>query len=189
MRFEEMGKEDNHLFGYIPASDLQWLYENTTCPITKVWALGWLTDPFGDKFVKLPTPNISESAFRKSRRILRDAEKFEFEIKKNSKDPRKTEYWNVKNTRGKKSTTNATYNTHTKNGRRSKQYREFLKSDYWQDVRNKVLTRDNHTCQKCNSVRSLQVHHLSYLHHRDELNHLEDLITVCRECHRKLHHR
>lgn len=66
-------------------------------------------------------------------------------------------------------------------------YADFLNSDYWRQVRQAVLARDQHQCQKCGEVKALQVHHLTYKHHRNELNHLEDLMTVCESCHSAIH--
>lgn len=66
-------------------------------------------------------------------------------------------------------------------------YQDFLKSDYWGEVRSQVLHRDSNVCQQCGAKTNLQVHHLSYDHHGDELNHLDDLTTLCRVCHSKVH--
>jgi 5-methylcytosine-specific restriction endonuclease McrA len=66
-------------------------------------------------------------------------------------------------------------------------YPEFLKSDYWRKVRNKVLERDGYKCKLCGSVDNLVVHHKTYKNHNNELKHLEDLVTVCNYCHHKIH--
>ncbi len=66
-------------------------------------------------------------------------------------------------------------------------YKAFLKTDYWKSVRIKVFLRDNKTCQKCGSKKKLEAHHLTYKHHRNEMKYLEDLITLCRDCHEKEH--
>ena len=53
-------------------------------------------------------------------------------------------------------------------------------------LRQEVLKRDNHMCQLCNSTdKKLDVHHIIpiSLKGRDVL---ENLISVCRFCHRKL---
>jgi hypothetical protein len=69
-------------------------------------------------------------------------------------------------------------------------YDEFLRSGYWADVRAKVLNRDGHRCQGCGATKGLQVHHAyGYAHHGDEARHLEELVTVCRACHRRQHGR
>jgi hypothetical protein len=68
-------------------------------------------------------------------------------------------------------------------------YDEFLRSGYWADVRAKVLERDGHRCQGCGATKGLQVHHHTYAHHGDEARHLEDLVSVCRACHRRQHGR
>ena len=66
-------------------------------------------------------------------------------------------------------------------------YKAFLKTDYWKAVRVKVFLRDSKTCQRCGSKKKLEAHHLTYKHHRNEMKHLEDLITLCRDCHKKEH--
>jgi len=66
-------------------------------------------------------------------------------------------------------------------------YKEFLESKYWAKVRKTVLKRDNFECIVCHSKTNLQVHHSSYNHHGFEHKHLEDLSTVCTECHRIVH--
>lgn len=68
-----------------------------------------------------------------------------------------------------------------------KNYKQFLKTEYWYNVRELVLNRDNNKCTKCSSDYNLQVHHTTYKNHMNELEHLEDLITLCRPCHEKEH--
>ena len=48
-----------------------------------------------------------------------------------------------------------------------------------------VRQRDNFTCQKCNNKKSLIVHHID---ENTQNNSLENLVTLCRSCHGKLHH-
>lgn len=66
-------------------------------------------------------------------------------------------------------------------------YSSFLNSEYWRQVKTKILDRDNRTCQECGSQESLHVHHLTYEHQGQELDYLDDLKTVCSSCHRKIH--
>jgi len=68
----------------------------------------------------------------------------------------------------------------------NKSYSSFLKSAYWSKVRLTVLKRDNYTCI-CGEKKYLQVHHKTYKNHFNEHKHLEDLITLCRNCHKKEH--
>jgi len=69
----------------------------------------------------------------------------------------------------------------------NKEYSEFLKSEYWEQVRNIVLKRDGYKCTKCKNKKPLHVHHLTYVHHGEELLYLEDLITLCENCHNEVH--
>ena len=53
-------------------------------------------------------------------------------------------------------------------------------------LRHSVLKRDSWRCQRCGSLRNLDVHHVrrrSALGDDTETN----LITLCRDCHRMLH--
>jgi 5-methylcytosine-specific restriction endonuclease McrA len=72
-----------------------------------------------------------------------------------------------------------------KRGRKSN-YAHSLNSEYWKEVRQKILARDR-KCVKCGSVLFLEVHHKTYIHKGDELEYLEDLILLCSNCHQKEH--
>jgi Zn ribbon nucleic-acid-binding protein len=64
-------------------------------------------------------------------------------------------------------------------------YNNHLKSERWREIRKEVLDRDKHTCQKCNSEKATDVHHLSYKNLGNEP--LDDLISYCRDCHENVH--
>lgn len=70
---------------------------------------------------------------------------------------------------------------------RGKSYKEFLKSDYWHWIRAQVLTRDKHKCILCPETKGLEVHHQTYRHHFKEHKHLDDLTTLCGDCHQEVH--
>ncbi len=66
-------------------------------------------------------------------------------------------------------------------------YKEFLQTDYWQkEVRPKIIERDKR-CRTCGTNENLEVHHISYEHRGDDLNHMEDLTLLCRDCHQIIH--
>ena len=68
---------------------------------------------------------------------------------------------------------------------RSQFYKEYLKSESWQIKRKQVLRRDKR-CRICGSNNvQLHVHHLSYKNLGNEP--LEDLVTLCYECHYYIH--
>ncbi|GEQ87434.1 hypothetical protein ULMS_29420 [Patiriisocius marinistellae] len=73
------------------------------------------------------------------------------------------------------------------NNRNSKQYKyyEYLTSHKWKELREKVKLRDNFLCQECKSEKAEEVHHLTYENIFNEK--LSDLISVCSDCHKKLH--
>ena len=70
--------------------------------------------------------------------------------------------------------------------RLSREYLDYIASPAWRNVRSLVLKRDNARCRDCGS-KSLHndVHHLTYI--RLGTERLDDLITLCRECHNKRH--
>ena len=75
-------------------------------------------------------------------------------------------------------------------------YKDFLKSTYWHKVRHakfNQLRRQQKTqspfCQLCHSRHRLEMHHNTYAHRGDELNHLEDLTLLCHDCHDWHHNR
>ena len=61
----------------------------------------------------------------------------------------------------------------------------YLKSKEWKEKRKKVLQRDNYRCKKCGSKTNLHIHHISYKNIGKEP--LDDLVTLCDNCHKKLH--
>lgn len=64
-------------------------------------------------------------------------------------------------------------------------YTAYLKSEEWLLKREYRMNIDNNRCYVCNSDYILQVHHMHYKNVGDEF--MEDLITVCINCHQKLH--
>ena len=71
------------------------------------------------------------------------------------------------------------------NAYRSMPYAEYLKTDHWFEMRNRMVQRTNFRCQLCNKSEHLEVHHNNYEGLGDER--LEDLIVLCSECHGKFH--
>lgn len=69
----------------------------------------------------------------------------------------------------------------------SDKYADYLQSDYWQKVSAAVKKRGGYRCQVCNSQHDLQAHHRTYDHRGKELDHLDDLICMCRRCHGIFH--
>lgn len=65
-------------------------------------------------------------------------------------------------------------------------YKEYMASPEWKEVREQRKEIDDYKCVMCGSESNLQVHHQHYGNVGCE--HMDDLITVCYECHRKIHH-
>lgn len=64
-------------------------------------------------------------------------------------------------------------------------YNDYMASDMWQDIRERVFRRDEYKCRKCGTAKNLCVHHITYEHLGYEKG--ADLITLCKECHKKVH--
>lgn len=64
-------------------------------------------------------------------------------------------------------------------------YAEYLRTQHWRTLRQKRIDADGGVCALCGSPMGLQVHHLTYeaLGKED----ICDLITLCFECHGKVH--
>ena len=64
-------------------------------------------------------------------------------------------------------------------------YHDYIKSDKWKTKRLECLKRDNYQCQKCGTAINLVIHHSTY----DRLGNedMGDLVTLCKDCHKKVH--
>jgi 5-methylcytosine-specific restriction endonuclease McrA len=63
----------------------------------------------------------------------------------------------------------------------------FYDSIEWEEIKKKILKRDNYLCQFCGSHKKLEVHHILPFSLFPELRLTEwNLITVCQTCHKKL---
>lgn len=75
-----------------------------------------------------------------------------------------------------------------------KDFLDSYRSTLWQEKKNKILTRDNYTCAICGKHGDehtlMHVHHLTYKncknHHAWDCPD-EDLVTLCEDCHAKVH--
>jgi len=67
-------------------------------------------------------------------------------------------------------------------------YSQFLLTGYWNAIRSQKKKIEN-GCQNCGSHKNLEVHHLTYINHGNEHNHLDDLKVLCTECHAKEHNK
>ena len=74
-------------------------------------------------------------------------------------------------------------------------YKEYLESEHWKKLREKVKQRDGYQCQDCGATpeelaqidaAGLEVHHKFYDHLLME-EEIDDCITLCNFCHRDRH--
>lgn len=64
-------------------------------------------------------------------------------------------------------------------------YTYYLQSEDWKIKREQVLIRDKYRCRVCKVNKQLEAHHLTYEHIFQEF--LYELITLCGDCHGRLH--
>lgn len=64
-------------------------------------------------------------------------------------------------------------------------YDDYLRSPEWKALRQRVIERDGAECVICGSRNNLRVHHTSYEKGVDEEG--DNLVTLCEECHKKVH--
>jgi hypothetical protein len=68
---------------------------------------------------------------------------------------------------------------------RSIPYKDYLRTDHWQEVRHTALERAEGRCQVCNSKERLHTHHRTYKRRGEEWP--TDVIVLCADCHRMFH--
>ena len=66
------------------------------------------------------------------------------------------------------------------------EYEAYLHSSEWQELREQAMKRDGWQCRMCGTGKNLRVHHVNYEHVGTEQE-LEDLLTLCDDCHQKVH--
>ncbi|MFA5636906.1 MAG: HNH endonuclease [Anaerovoracaceae bacterium] len=65
------------------------------------------------------------------------------------------------------------------------EYKAYLQSDEWKRIRTRIRRRARGRCERCGVNVRDDIHHTTYERVGDER--LEDLVAVCRHCHRYLH--
>jgi len=64
-------------------------------------------------------------------------------------------------------------------------YDAYMHSREWCEVRQKRLKKDGYRCALCGTTEHLEVHHLTY--ERLGRERIDDLITLCKTCHKQAH--
>jgi 5-methylcytosine-specific restriction endonuclease McrA len=64
-------------------------------------------------------------------------------------------------------------------------YQDYLNSDLWNGIRNAVMDRDSRTCGICRQTAN-HVHHFSYTQSVLLGLELDQLVSLCTQCHRRL---
>jgi len=64
-------------------------------------------------------------------------------------------------------------------------YSNYLSSESWKNKRKEILKRDSYICQGCLTENATEVHHITYNNIGDEL--YFQLISLCSDCHAKVH--
>ena len=98
------------------------------------------------------------------------------------------EQLNLKKTKKKFSKVNNKKNTKLKKFNYKLQYKQQLETPQWKMKRSLILKRDSFKCVLCDSKQELQVHHIRYIDGKQCWEYENsDLITLCGDCHRKVH--
>ena len=82
---------------------------------------------------------------------------------------------------------NPGFPNHQMSKQSQERYHDYLQTDYWKQVQFKVKERAEFRCQTCNSQLDLVAHHRTYEHRGHELDHLGDLVCLCKRCHAAIH--
>lgn len=75
-------------------------------------------------------------------------------------------------------------------GGRAREYQDYLDSPVWKYIASIAKLCSNFTCGMCGKEfypSYLHVHHHSYTHLGSELNYMDDISVLCKDCHQKLH--
>lgn len=73
------------------------------------------------------------------------------------------------------------------NPSKKSEYDRYLQSPAWKKIRSQVLERDNHKCRICHKT-AVQVLHTEYSVDVFLGMKNESLVSLCRRCHRSIHH-
>lgn len=66
-------------------------------------------------------------------------------------------------------------------------YKKYINTPEWKLLRKKALDRDNNCCRLCSSTKKLNVHHRSYPKDGWQNDCVDNLTTLCNQCHAKFH--
>ena len=69
---------------------------------------------------------------------------------------------------------------------KKRNYRRYLRSPRWKEVRANAIKWANGECQFCGSCENLHVHHKRYERFGNELP--DDLLVLCKPCHMRYHY-
>lgn len=66
-------------------------------------------------------------------------------------------------------------------------YRDYLASEVWEGIRSRRLAFDHYQCCLCHTGKQLEVHHITYPEIWGKEDIVNDLMTVCHDCHQLIH--
>ena len=69
----------------------------------------------------------------------------------------------------------------------TKEYRAYLRSDKWKEIRLALFKMRGKKCENCSRTKLLHIHHLTYERIFNEQ--LTDLQILCKDCHKNTHSR
>lgn len=104
---------------------------------------------------------------------------------KGDNNPAKQPLARLKNSLSKRGEKNPMFNILGKLHHNWKGGKMTLRGKGWNTIRTQVIRRDDYTCQQCGSKEELEVHHIVTYRNKKNFNKLTNLVTLCRECHKK----
>ena len=76
---------------------------------------------------------------------------------------------------------------HRKRRKRGSQFYARLDPKRWARARQAAFARDMHRCTRCGSAGALEAHHKTPLEKGGDQYELDNLLTLCRDCHIREH--
>ena len=67
-------------------------------------------------------------------------------------------------------------------------YKHYLKSDIWQQIKQQVYDRDSYKCTECRCVENIVAHHKHYSRENLTGKDITDIVTLCKTCHYHKHY-
>ena len=159
-------------------------------PQRPYWDKDWLYNEYVNKFKS--AQKIANEQGCKENNILHFIKKHNIKTR-SMREIRNKKYWGLHGSANPMYGKTGKDNPNWDGGKSPERQSKYARSA-WKDLAKSILKRDNYQCRKCNTPhttkRKLVVHHINKWSQYPELRfNVENLITLCEKCHRKIHSR